>query len=180
MAELTFITGNQGKADQLSHWLGTPITHHKLDLDELQSLDLKAVVEHKVRQAYELLKQPVLVEDVAVTMTAMGRLPGTFIRWFLQELDNEGLCRLADGLAHREAVASICYGYFDGKKVHFFEAHVPGKIADKPRGEAFGWNPVFIPKGSHKTYGEMTIEEAEPFSMRAQAIAKLRQFLDEF
>lgn len=33
--------------------LGMPIEHIKLDLDEIQSLDLKEVVEHKVRQAYE-------------------------------------------------------------------------------------------------------------------------------
>jgi inosine triphosphate pyrophosphatase len=177
MKNVVFITGNQGKADQLAHWLGQPIDHRKVDVDEIQSLDLRAVVEHKVRQAYDLVNQPVLVEDVAVTMTAMGHLPGTFIKWFLQELGNDGLCKLADGLEHRTAVASICYGYYDGQKVHFFEAHVPGRIADQPRGEAFGWNPVFIPDGSTKTYGEMSLEEARPYSMRAQAIAKLRKFL---
>jgi non-canonical purine NTP pyrophosphatase (RdgB/HAM1 family) len=177
MKDLIFITGNQGKADQLAAWLGASIEHRKLDLDEIQSLDVREVVEHKVRQAYGLVEQPVLVEDVSVTMTAMGRLPGTLIKWFLQELGNEGLCKLADGLPHRKAMASICYAYFDGQELHFFEAHVPGRIADEPRGEAFGWNPSFIPDGSSKTYGEMTLEEARPYSMRGQAIEKLKKFL---
>lgn len=178
MKDFVFITGNQHKADYLAKWLGTKVAHHKVDLDELQSLNLRAVTEHKVRQAYGRLKQPVMVEDIALTFTAMGRLPGTFIKWFLEEMGNEGLCKLADGLEHRGATASICYAYFDGQRVVFFEHHVPGTVADQPRGgHGFGWNPVFIPEGSAQTYGEMTDDEVRPFSVRAHAIEKLRAFL---
>jgi inosine/xanthosine triphosphate pyrophosphatase family protein len=121
-----FITGNQGKADQLAQWLGLPVEHKKLDLDEIQSLDLTEVVDHKVRQAYALAKQPVLVEDVSVTFTAMGRLPGTLIKWFVEELSNDGLCALVNGLEHRGAVVSICYGLYDGHEVQFFSIIVDG------------------------------------------------------
>ncbi|HKU18648.1 MAG TPA: non-canonical purine NTP pyrophosphatase [Candidatus Saccharimonadales bacterium] len=178
MKDFVFITGNQHKADYLAKWLGAPVAHHKFDLDELQSLDLRRVAEHKVRQAYALLQQPALVEDVALTFTAMGRLPGTLVKWFVEEIGNEGLCKVADTLAHREAVASICYAYYDGKQVRFFESHLPGEVALRPRGEhGFGWNAAFIPKGSTKTYAEMTEDEVRPFSMRARAIDKLRTFL---
>ena len=180
MKDLTFITGNQGKADQLAKWLGVPVPHYKLDLDELQLLDLRKVAEHKVRQAYDILKKPVLVEDVAFTFTAAGKLPGTLIKWFLEELGNEGLCKFADGLAHRKAVVSICYALHDGKKVHFFEAHVPGVVPDKPRGSlGFGWNAAFQPDGTAKTYAEMDDDEMRPFSHRAKAIDKLKAFLEQ-
>ncbi len=53
MQKLTFITGNQNKADYLSRYLGFPVEHIKIDLDEIQSLNLNEIVEHKVRQAYE-------------------------------------------------------------------------------------------------------------------------------
>ncbi|MEK7153184.1 MAG: non-canonical purine NTP pyrophosphatase, partial [Patescibacteria group bacterium] len=96
----TFISGNQHKVDYLAKWLGRPIEYQKIDLDEIQSLDLKAVAEHKVRQAYAILKRPVLVEDVGFTFEAMGRLPGPLIKWFLEELGVAGLCNLADGLEH--------------------------------------------------------------------------------
>jgi inosine triphosphate pyrophosphatase len=172
-----FITGNQGKADQLAQWLGLPVEHQKLDLDEIQSLDLTEVVEHKVRQAYALAKRPVLVEDVSVVCTAMGRLPGTFIKWFIQELGNDGICKFVDGLEHRGAIVSICYGLYDGRDVQFFQSSVEGQIAPEPRGEAWGWNPIFIPAGHTKTYAEMTPEEVKPVSMRAQAIAKLQEYL---
>lgn len=47
----------------------------KLDLDEIQSLDLREVIEHKVRQAHEKCGKPVLVEDVSLVFEDLGGLP---------------------------------------------------------------------------------------------------------
>lgn len=186
MKDLTFITGNQHKADYLAKWLGVPVPHRKLDLDELQSLDLAEVVEHKVRQAYDITKSPVLVEDVALTFTAMGRLPGTFIKWFLEEIGTAGLCKIADTLDSRDAVASIKYALYDGRELHIFDGEVHGTIASESREKTAhndwktskSWNNIFIPDGSNKVYAEMTDEELQPFSHRYQAIQKLKTFLN--
>jgi len=186
MKQFTFITGNQQKADYLARWLGLPVDHQKIDLDEQQSLDLLEVVEHKARGAYEIVKKPVLVEDVALTFHALGRLPGTLIKWFLQEIGTEGLCKIVQGFDDKRATASIMYGYFDGRELRTFEAHVPGTITDTPRSSdlsgwknVLSWNSVFIPDGSAKAYAEMTDDELKPFSHRAQAIQKLSTFLTE-
>jgi inosine/xanthosine triphosphate pyrophosphatase family protein len=64
MQTIIFITGNQKKADYLAKYLGLSIEHEKIDLDEIQSLDLREIVEHKVKQAYAKVGKPVLVEDV--------------------------------------------------------------------------------------------------------------------
>lgn len=182
MTDLLLVTGNQHKADYLAKWLGMPFDHQKLDVDEIQSLDLREVTEHKVRQAYQLVGRPVLVEDVSLTFTAMGRLPGTYIKWFLEEIGQEGLAEMANGLAHRQAIASIMYAYYDGNEIHFFDGHTKGVVAAAPRGEGVfgkkGWNSIFIPDGSDKTFAEMTDEELQPFSHRWQAIAKLKTFLE--
>jgi inosine triphosphate pyrophosphatase len=53
---ITFITGNQHKADYLANHLGREIAHQKIDLDEIQSLDLSEIVRHKVKQAYEIVQ----------------------------------------------------------------------------------------------------------------------------
>jgi inosine triphosphate pyrophosphatase len=176
--DLVLITGNQLKADYLAKWVGRPVPHTKLDLDEIQSLDPKVVAEHKVRRAYELIKKPVLVEDVALTFTALGRLPGTFIKWFLEELELEGLCRLADGLKHRSAEASIVYALFDGKEIRYFEAAQKGSIAQTPSGtNGFGWNQIFIPEGTTITYGDMDEETYKEWNIRAHAVEKLNAYL---
>lgn len=157
---VVFITGNQNKADHLARLLGMPIDHKKVDLDEIQSLDLYAITEHKVRQAYELVKKPVLVEDVGLSINAMGRLPGPFIKWFTEEIGLAGICKLADVYQDRTATAACCYGYYDGTDLKLIYSELEGIITTEPRGDAgFGWNPIFIPKGQTLTLGEMSQEQ---------------------
>lgn len=178
MKDLIFITGNQHKADYLAKWLGWPVDHRKLDLDELQSLDVKEVIEHKVKQAYDIVKQPVLVEDATLTFTAMGRLPGTFIKFFIEELGIQGLCELVDGLKHREATGVVYFALYDGKTIHYFDGTMHGRIADAPKGDGgFGYDPIFINEGFDITRGEMTEEDYASTSYRAEAIEKLKAHL---
>jgi len=184
VSDFVFITGNQHKADYLAKWLGQEVKHQKIDLVEIQSLDLHTVVENKARRAYDLVQRPVLVEDVALTFHALGHLPGPLVKWFLEEIGTEGLCKLLRPFEDKRATASIMYGLFDGKVLHTFEAHVEGIVADQPRSldslewkNSLSWNSVFIPNGTTKTYAEMTDDELKPFSHRAKAIAKLQAYL---
>ncbi|MBI2588832.1 non-canonical purine NTP pyrophosphatase [Candidatus Saccharibacteria bacterium] len=179
MINVTFITGNDKKAEFLSKYLGLELPHKKLDLDEIQSLDLRQITEHKVRQAYNIIKGPVLVEDISFILKPMGRLPGPLIRWFLDELNVEGLCRLADLYGDRRALAEVCYAYFDGKTLKFFEGKLEGSVADKPRtDDGFGWNRIFIPAGQTKANSEMAEEEILRYSLRTATVyPRLKKFL---
>jgi non-canonical purine NTP pyrophosphatase (RdgB/HAM1 family) len=121
MQSITFITGNQKKADYMRKLLGMPIEHIRLDLDEIQSLDLREVVEHKARQAYAKVQKPIIVEDVALEFEALGRLPGTFIKFFIEEMSHEDICRLLDGRSRR-AIGRCGYGYCDIDGFTYFES----------------------------------------------------------
>ncbi len=175
---ITFITGNAAKAEQLGRHLDYPITHQKLDLAEIQSFDLKEIVAHKAAEAYKKVNSTVLVEDTSLIFHAFGRLPGPFIKWFLTELDNGGLCKILDGYQDRGARAEVCFGLYDGKELKIFEGYADGSICSIPRGEkGFGWDPIFIPKGYEKTWGEMNHEEQKETSMRRIALKKLEAYL---
>lgn len=174
---VTLITGNQGKADQLAKWLGKPIDHLKVDLDEIQSLDLQAVVEHKARQAYEKVKKPVLVEDVELRCAALHDLPGPLVKWFLAG-DVSLLCRILNSFADRTAIARVMYAYCDGEDVKYFEGSTEGSIADFAKGDGgFGWDAIFVPHGYHQTRAEQNEEDYETTSPRAKAIVGLKEFL---
>jgi non-canonical purine NTP pyrophosphatase (RdgB/HAM1 family) len=180
MTDLTFITGNQNKAYFLAKHLGLPVVHHKLDLDEIQSLDPHEVVEHKVRQAYDVLHTPVLVEDASLIFTAMGRLPGTYIKWFVEELGREGLAQLAQHLPEQTAIGRVVYGLYDGADMRFFEGEMHGTIAPEPRGEnGFGYDPIFINDGYDKTRAEMNEDDYAASSYRTPALAELRAYLQD-
>lgn len=180
MEKLTFITGNAGKAKYLSDYFHLPVEHKKLDLKEIQSLDLKEVVQDKARRAYEIVKSPVLVEDVSLTFVTLKALPGPLIRWFLDTLGNEGLCGLLAGSHDRNAFAEVQFAIYDGKEVHTFNGSMEGTIAKTPKGEAgFGWDSIFIPKGYDKTWAEMTDDEKHKTSMRKIALEKMIEFLNK-
>lgn len=178
-----YITGNENKARFLSKLLGIEIDYKKIDLDEIQSPDPKVVVEHKVRQAYDVLQRPVLVEDTAMGLDALGGLPGTFIKFFIeQENGAEKICRMADGLESRRATATVTFGYFDGEKLRFFQGQINGDIPKSPGREisGFGWDTVFIPDGYSGTIrSELTSSEYDKSYLEAKPIEQVRAFLSE-
>lgn len=175
---LTFVTSNPAKAAQLGWHLSIEVRHKEIDLPEIQSLDLATIIEYKAREAFNMVKCPVLVEDTSLVFNALGKLPGPLVKWFLQELDNSGLCALLNGYEDRSALASVLFGYYDGRQLKTFASEMAGTIAGKPRGDrGFGWDPIFIPQGWTKTWGEMTKEEQVATSMRRGALKKLEQAL---
>ena len=174
---LVFITGNIDKLHWTQRYIHIPIMHKKLDLVEIQSLDVKEVVEYKVKEAYKILNKPVLVEDTTLIFHAMGKLPGTFIKFFLSEIGNERLCRLLDN-HDRSATAIVVFGIYDGTSLHFCEGKINGTIAESPRGKnGFGWDPIFIPEGQTKTHGEMTAEEMDKINIRRIALEKMAKIV---
>ncbi|MBI3889366.1 non-canonical purine NTP pyrophosphatase [Candidatus Saccharibacteria bacterium] len=181
MKHPVFISGNQNKINYLSKTLGFSLSHQKIDLDEIQSSDPQVVIEHKVRQAYALIQQPVLVEDTSLTFTALGNLPGPFIKFFV-DADNglENMCRMLDGFNDRSAYGSVIYGYYDGKTIEYFAGKLYGTIAQNPRGSGgYGWDKIFEPEGYEgKTRAELSPElDLETYN-KLRDTEGLRQFLN--
>lgn len=175
---VTFITSNQSKADYLALYLGFPVEHIKLDLDEIQSLDLRKIVEHKVYQAYEKIKTPVLVEDVSLEFEALHGLPGPFVRFFIDSMPLEKICRMVDGQT-RNAVARCTYGYYDGIAVEFFDGALEGKIAETPAGEGgYGWDKLFIPDGCDVTRAELSKEDYQKTYLQIKPLVSLKSFFE--
>jgi len=161
MTDVTFITGNQHKADYLAKLLAVPLQHHKLDLVEIQSTSTEEIVEHKAREAYRQLGTPVLVEDVYLSFTALNGLPGPFIKFFVEQPDGlEKLCRMLDPFNDRSATGGCVFGYYDGSRMELVAGSLNGTIAEHPRGSGgFGWDQIFCPDGyGGKTRAELSEE----------------------
>jgi non-canonical purine NTP pyrophosphatase (RdgB/HAM1 family) len=180
MKQIYLITGNEGKLREFNQILGFDIDNKKIDLDEIQSLDPKVIGEHKVRQAYKVMRSPVLVEDTTLDFAALEGLPGPFVKWFLDAIGPIGLIKLLVPYSNRKAIAKCTITYYDGKTLRFFEGIVKGRIASKPLGKnGFGWDFVFIPDGSKLTFAQMTGKQKNEISHRRLAIEKLKRFLSK-
>ena len=177
--DILLATGNEHKIREFQQLLDRPVQPIKVVLAEIQAVEVKAVIEAKVREAYQLVGKPVFVEDTGLAFAAWNGLPGALIRWFLDRVGNEGLCQMLQSYEQTAATAETCIGYFDGNECHIFRGVVTGQIVRTPRGSGgFGWDPIFVPDGWEKTFAEMT-EEKNLISMRKLAVAQLKAFLGE-
>jgi len=174
---LYFVTGSAGKFHEFQAQI-PKLKQLKLDLDEIQSLDPRIVIEHKLEQAATLHDGALIVEDTSLSMDALRGLPGTFIKWFIETLDVGGIAELVAPYDDHRATARTVIGYRNEKgERHFFEGVAHGTIAESPRGSGFGWDAIFIPEGYDKTFGELGPEIKQKISMRRHAIDALMKFL---
>lgn len=175
-----YVTGNDHKAKYFSKMVGIEIAHQKADVDEIQSLDAEEIITKKAKQAYELLKKPVIIEDTFLVFDSMGRLPGTFVKWFIDEVGLEAMCNLAIGKnGSSGATAGAAIAYYDGKNMQVFKSSLRGTIAKTLRGESgFGWNRIFIPDGSNSTLGEMSDKDFMLYYDQIKPFKAIRNFLD--
>lgn len=177
--ELLLATGNEHKARELAQLLARPVQRIKLDLQEIQAVEVSEVIESKAREAYQLVGKPVLVEDTGLAFAAWNGLPGALIRWFLDRVGNDGLCQMLQGYTDMTASAETCIGYFDGASCFVFRGVVSGHLVRTPRGSGgFGWDPIFVPAGWDKTFAELA-DEKKLVSMRRLAVEQLKAFLEE-
>lgn len=178
---LTFVTSSPHKRREAEQILGFPLASERLHLDEIQGLDLAAVARHKAAEAARLLGRPVLVEDTALELHALGGFPGPLIRWLLEAAGPHTLPRLLAGFADRGATARCVAVVRAGDGEWVGSGAVEGVIVDAPRGaEGFGWDVVFAPAwGGGRTYAEMPAAEKNTRSHRFLAFDALRRHFVE-
>jgi inosine triphosphate pyrophosphatase len=180
--EITFNSGNAKKVEELQNILGDSIKLKitKIDLPELQGEPEEVAIE-KVKLAATQIDGPVLIEDSSLCFNALGGLPGVYIKWFSDKIGNEGLYKMLEGFDDKTAYAQCIFTYCEGpgKKPITFIGRTKGKIV-KPRGDkGFGWDAVFQPNGSDKTFGELDKEEKNKISPRFESLKLVKKHFEE-
>lgn len=177
--QITFVTGNQGKYEEAKQII-SDLLQQDIDLIEIQGIDPKPIIAHKLSEAQNILTGSIIVEDTSLYIEGLNGLPGPQIKWFMKTIGNEGIVKIANSFGNTKATAKVVIGYSDEQgKVEFFEGSIDGEIV-APRGDnGFGWDPIFQPTGLDKTFAEMTQEEKNQISMRKIAFQKLKDFLQE-
>jgi non-canonical purine NTP pyrophosphatase (RdgB/HAM1 family) len=176
--KIYFVTGNKDKLKE-AQAMWPVIEGINMDLDEIQEMDGKKIIEAKLKEA---IKQkpgiPLIVEDQSLMIDGMNGLPGPLIKWFVKSMSLEGIAKLAEIMGNKTCEAKTIIGYADKNGIiNYFEATVKGKIVF-PRGSiGWGWDFIFQPEGHDKTFAEMTMEQKNELSMRRMALEKLKGYL---
>ncbi|MET1160685.1 MAG: RdgB/HAM1 family non-canonical purine NTP pyrophosphatase [Thermoprotei archaeon] len=183
MSEILFVTSNKHKyleVKPIAESYGFKIIMYPGAKIEIQSDDLLKIAKTAALQVYMETEKPVLVEDAGLFIKALNNFPGPYSSYVFKTIGCSGILKLLEGVRDRSAVfksaATLVYEPFIITAIGVTE----GFIADKPRGSGgFGFDPIFIPLGSDKTYAEMSIEEKNKYSHRAKSVravfSKLKQ-----
>lgn len=150
------VTGNRDKAAEASRILGREIETVAVDLPEIQSLDLLAVLAAKGEEAWRRLGRPLVVEETGLGLDVLGGFPGPLVRWMLEAVGPEGVARTAIALGDPAAAARCALLYRDAAGTVIAEGGDRGELVLPARGGAgFGWDVVFSPAGAEGTYAEL-------------------------
>ena len=182
MKDIVFVTGNKNKAKHLSDLLGIEIDYHDIELQEIQSMDVVEVAREKAIRAYDIIQRPVLVEDQAVYLEALGGFPGPFIKYMVESSGGiESIARIINDYDNRRCIAKDVFVYYDGEHTEIFVGEHGGTIANSPRGTGgWGWDPVYCPDGfGGKTSAELSEKDYEDVYLKVKPIELVRTFLND-
>jgi len=145
---------------------------------------IEANASEKSRTIYELTGKNCFGEDTGLEVDALNGAPGVKSARYAGEQKSfdaniEKLLLELNLIEDRSAQFKTVVSLFWSGQEHLFEGIAKGKIIRERRGgNGFGYDPVFVPEGSEKTFGEMTLNEKNIFSHRRKAIDKLIGFLN--
>ena len=189
MIELLVATRNKHKTREIQHILGPAFM-----VRDLADTAIPQICEHgtsfeenaklKALAASRHLPALVIADDSGLEVDALGGAPGIYSARYAgaNATSRDKIDKLLRELARVRAIGDGRLARFrcvvalarNGDLLGTFEGTVEGRIADEARGDAgFGYDPIFVPDGFEKTFGELTTEVKNTISHRGKAIRAL-------
>jgi len=177
---INFVTSNKNKVKEFRQILEPQIkvNHIEMYYPELRSDYPEEIAKQSAEMLANKLKKIVVVEDSGLFINTLNEFPGTCSSYIHKRIGLQGILKLMKGVIDRECTYRSAVAYCEPeKKPISFLGEEKGAIAEEIRGIfGFGHDPIFIPEGSNKTYGEIeNCEEIKKF--RRRAVLRLREFL---
>lgn len=188
--KLVFATNNSHKLEEIRSMAGgdyeilslADIGCHDDIPETADTLEGNALIKaHYVSDRYGL---DCFADDTGLEVTALGGAPGVYTARYAYpdrhdpEANTAKLLQELKGKADRSTCFRTVIALILGGEEHLFEGRVDGLIAEEKRGtEGFGYDPVFIPELTGRTFAELGVEIKNHISHRARAVAQLLYFL---
>ncbi len=189
MKKLVFASGNKHKLSEIANKLTSVLEVVSMrDLgfeDEIEEpgATLEENAEIKAKHINELYSIDCFADDTGLEIEALNGAPGVYSARFAGEgcSFDDNVQKALDLLANktnRKACFRTVICLILNNKTYFFEGRIDGEITTERFGtDGFGYDPIFRPNGSEKTFAEMSQSEKNQISHRALAVEKLVEFL---
>ncbi|MEM1900198.1 MAG: XTP/dITP diphosphatase [Zestosphaera sp.] len=180
--KLFLVSRNEGKIREFRD-LGlrecVDVVPLSLDKVEIQSDDLTSIALYSAVQASLYLREPFFVEDAGLYIKSLKGFPGPFSSYVYKTIGVEGILKLMSSVSDRTAFfKSVIVLYYPQQGFKVFEGIVYGSISLEARGSGgFGFDPIFVPEGHHKTFAELDLETKNSLSHRGRAFRAMVSWL---
>lgn len=189
--KLVIATNNAHKLEEIRAVVGdkfqivslSDIDCHEDIPETADTLEGNALIKAQfIHQRYGL---DVFADDTGLEVEALNGAPGVYTARYAYpdrhdtEANVAKLLRELQGSDNRKAQFRTVIALIMGGETHYFEGKVEGFITTERRGiEGFGYDPVFSPEDTGKTFAELGVEVKNRLSHRARAVAQLCDFLE--
>lgn len=194
--ELLFASANKNKIREIKQIL--PEGYHLLGLEDVGITEEipepgKTITENSFLKADYVVRRlkaqgkeiSVFADDSGLEVESLNGEPGVDSAYYAglprnDEANNQKLLKELSGKTNRNARFVTIITFIHKEQVHTFEGEVKGSIATELSGKSgFGYDPLFIPEGSSKTFAEFTAEEKNAISHRGRAVRKFLKMLND-
>lgn len=190
--KMIFATNNQHKVDEIRSAVPKDFSiitlkEAGIDIDIPEPHDtLQDNAAEKARTIHQLTKTNCFSEDTGLEVFSINNEPGVHSARYAGEEKSfdqnieKLLLKLRNSHDRKARFRTVICLILEGKE-YFFEGICEGEIIKERKGnKGFGYDPIFVPKGSTKTFAEMSITEKNEFSHRKKATDRLVTFLNNF
>ncbi len=176
-----FVTSNIHKFDEARKVLAeykVATAMLRVEAVEIQDDSIEKVAKASASDAVKKCGLPIIVEDAGLFIEALKGFPGPYSSYAYRTIGTRGILELMKNVEKREAhFHSVIAFSSPDKPSTTFQGKVNGKISREERGSSgFGFDPIFRPSSQDRTFAEMTAEEKNRYSHRAQALRKFAEW----
>lgn len=184
---LTIITSNPGKAEEMKQWLqldpAITLVHKDMPLQEIQDNDIEQVAKHKALSVFERYKEPFIVEDTGIFFEAYRDFPGMYTKQLFQAIGYKGILKLTE--EDNRAYFKTVIAYMDATlpEPMLFTGMTHGKITREVGKESkpgMPYDSIFLSEGADKLNSELTPAEERQVKHRAKALREFSVFFNEY
>ncbi len=187
MKEIVFVTSNKGKVQSLVDKLPPnkyKVIHKNIILPELQGNNARDISQEKAKEAYKVIKKPLIIQDSAFHINALSGFPGPYIKYVQETLGLKGLLKLMEGISDRSCYFEQAVTYIDAGTIKTFVSDKKnGTLAtsisstDSTRAWGLIWK-LFIPEGHTKTISEISEDELSKYDKKVKIKSEFTYFIE--
>ncbi|MCW4052158.1 MAG: XTP/dITP diphosphatase [Candidatus Bathyarchaeota archaeon] len=160
------------------HNIATAMLKH-IKKVEIQDDKLENVAKMSAADAYKRCKLPTIVEDAGLFIDALGGFPGPYSSFVFKTIGCKGIIKLMKNESNRKAHFKSVVAFFGPETAEsmYFVGEIKGSIVEQQRGtHGFGFDPVFEPFASKKTFAEIVMDQKNRLSHRSIAFHRFAEW----